>query len=1445
MKYLVKAKCVAFAAVMLIGTAAYGQFAWTSSPTPSTVPSNAFINVGDNEVHYYFQRVTYTAVLGVTAAADIIITMPADGSIAVAAPNGGVYTDGISLITSSILGVVSVSAADANSITVAVAAVNPILVGEVVTIIFPIVTDSSLSTTGPKTAYTFSTSDNLLDGAGAMTTVDSVTFAADIKPVTGITFDGTYLHDDGTTQTATDALGEYHPGEGDAAVLFTAAMPDWVIDNGTSEVSAADPWTGYEVALDGVNNGVGTAEIQFQVWASQTPGLEYLDNGVATALFRHNAGTEALADDFYEAGAMADALRTAGLTEGIWYIYISSSATADWALAQSDTLVVKHHPSFVDPDATTPPFQYDNMTDALYGAGEGQGIDYDHDTIEETTDGANDDIATLTLDTGNIVGYDATTGVTAYDYVDIYWHGKDVDDPDATVQVFLSLSAILDTSDVTVAAGLVDLAGATEITTAPMLLDDPVNYIRYTVSTSPVQTADDYYFYLVAWDGANKTVQIVTDATAAAVAPTALVTTIKHSPTFEFQDIYAAEGVAAPAGQVPLDTQTSAAVKVSWGETVLSARDIDASAGDPLIIKLYSVVSNQDNVGTVDGEHGTLVGVNPLSDAGLLGYAGTVLLETITDTLDGQLDNSYMWDFRSVTPALSEWAAGAGTEWEYFIYAVVSQGGDKVVVQYNSDGTYNPGVAADDRGFQITHSPYFQAKNPVPNSSIELVVRDNFTLEWEGFDYTSATAEVQMLISPTVSAIDYTALTWATIPAATNGVYWLDVTGALDGSTKPLLTDGILATTGSFSLNVSGLTDDIGAALAVRPSLWGPDPLGGDDDGAIGTEYDVWYFIDEDGDNFGVGTAEVPIKAPGTIFFSIEDPGTAQNLRISPNKPLTAAIGDVITLSVEMSTGAAGADIDQVNFAIDFESDYLSVVDAGAGPFTAGPTLTNAVINNSSLEGSTYELNGAFDGATVGAAATWEVIATFDVTVTANPAAGSPIHALITFVDDGAARETRLYDNNNLPVLTSYDGIAADVHLVRPGRITGNVEIEGRSDKAQDVSFLLVPRGSMQPISNTGYIAANDDDADATNGVGMTLDANGAYTLSAIPTGRYDLILRKGGYLDQKITNLTVAPMVDLAQNFLDGDKLFGGDAAGYDHDNSAGTLDVGDNQIDAIDDAPAFTAAMTATPDSSAWNVLADITGDSLIWADDWAIMVKNQNRTSEGVTYKAMPGSGNENLIASLALVSEAGNEKTYAVSISQSELRGYAVKLGITSDWELVSYADGLASHRPALDMHKSLGYDELFISATKGFNPINSDGIDLLTFTVKSLASDPEAISISSAEIVGLDGKLSKAVIEASAGLPKEFTLSQNYPNPFNPTTTINFALPAPGDVRLVVYNLLGQEVQTMVSGAMEPGAYHAMWNSMDNSGRKVSSGVYFYRLVVDGKIIATKKMLMLK
>ena len=88
-------------------------------------------------------------------------------------------------------------------------------------------------------------------------------------------------------------------------------------------------------------------------------------------------------------------------------------------------------------------------------------------------------------------------------------------------------------------------------------------------------------------------------------------------------------------------------------------------------------------------------------------------------------------------------------------------------------------------------------------------------------------------------------------------------------------------------------------------------------------------------------------------------------------------------------------------------------------------------------------------------------------------------------------------------------------------------------------------------------------------------------------------------------------------------------------------------------------------------------------------------------------------------------------------------------------------------------------------------------------------------------------------------PIKYSLEQNYPNPFNPTTTIDFSIPEATKVRLTIYNVLGEQVNILVSSELDAGKYSYQWNAGN-----VATGLYIYELRTD-KFVSVKKMLLLK
>jgi len=123
---------------------------------------------------------------------------------------------------------------------------------------------------------------------------------------------------------------------------------------------------------------------------------------------------------------------------------------------------------------------------------------------------------------------------------------------------------------------------------------------------------------------------------------------------------------------------------------------------------------------------------------------------------------------------------------------------------------------------------------------------------------------------------------------------------------------------------------------------------------------------------------------------------------------------------------------------------------------------------------------------------------------------------------------------------------------------------------------------------------------------------------------------------------------------------------------------------------------------------------------------------------------------------------------------------------------------------------------------------------------------ELLPVTGAEEFALAGA---AGSETQEVMPTEFSLEANYPNPFNPSTTIAYGVPEQATVRLSIYNMLGQEVSVLADGELMAGHYSVVWEAKDNTGKQLSSGVYFYRMTANGvsgkSYNAMQKMVLMK
>ena len=94
------------------------------------------------------------------------------------------------------------------------------------------------------------------------------------------------------------------------------------------------------------------------------------------------------------------------------------------------------------------------------------------------------------------------------------------------------------------------------------------------------------------------------------------------------------------------------------------------------------------------------------------------------------------------------------------------------------------------------------------------------------------------------------------------------------------------------------------------------------------------------------------------------------------------------------------------------------------------------------------------------------------------------------------------------------------------------------------------------------------------------------------------------------------------------------------------------------------------------------------------------------------------------------------------------------------------------------------------------------------------------------------------------VPENYSLSQNFPNPFNPSTTLKYSLKTAGHVRLDIYNVLGQNVRTLVDEYQDANNYTTIWDGCDNNGNVAASGIYMYR-IKSGDFTEIKKMVLMK
>jgi len=268
----------------------------------------------------------------------------------------------------------------------------------------------------------------------------------------------------------------------------------------------------------------------------------------------------------------------------------------------------------------------------------------------------------------------------------------------------------------------------------------------------------------------------------------------------------------------------------------------------------------------------------------------------------------------------------------------------------------------------------------------------------------------------------------------------------------------------------------------------------------------------------------------------------------------------------------------------------------------------------------------------------------------------------------------------------------------------------------------------------------------------------------------------------------------------------------------------------------------------------LGDANGDGLVGIADVVYLIQYLYRGGPPppLEYGKLPGARPNRAFAQVWLSSSGASRTPGTAEIlirGTSDVDVAAVHLAIECDPRELTLSAVLPSHLQALQILSCQkdGILKVGVLNLKGESWIPAgNGVDLLILEAKG--ANLGSLRIKEAVLADRRGFVIPVKIvaegDAEESRPESFSLSQNCPNPFNPQTRIDYALPVDCDVRIGIYNLLGQRVRVLVDEHQGVGHKRVYWDGKDERGVEVASGIYFYKIHA-GEFVQTKKMLLLK
>jgi hypothetical protein len=999
---------------------------------------------------------------------------------------------------------------------------------------------------------------------------------------------------------------------------------------------------------------------------------------------------------------------------------------------------------------------------------------------------------------------------------DLQYRVNDYDDAVVNVRLYLSKKSDLDTNSVGVDGWLTEIADTTILIKTATSTDSAYTFdISDTLKAStvhannPYMIKGNYYVYVNAVDGDGQK----------AVQKSSSYIQVKHSPSSGSGTRFEIDRPVS--GNTRVETRDQKYLTINWSTTGLN--DLD----DVAELAIY--------YDTTTANWGTNVsGLLASTTAKLItgGTGGFSLTEN-----DSPPDSlQFTWDLSAATSSLLPISNGY-----YDFYVLVRDEDDTVMAQSRGDVQF---IHSPDLDFKFNLGGALAKGEGTAVRQVVINKGETFRFSWDGSDLDQS--QYVRLVVSRQDNYNYDALTFP------------DETGTADAWIVNS-TDGT-----QTNARVVGLTS--GVYNWFSGNMTEMDSVDGD--------YYVYAFVSTDANSSTWSnsttvkfTAEGQFRLTGTESTS----NTDYDVQLVPSI-FTTNKSDTARVYVYVDT--KGETVDEVGFHIKIDTSRFEIIDqnsteSGTQPFLVEDSYFMSGSGITLVEDS-LEVVVAVEGDSVTPAEVYYNLRfrKIDPAVSGGSVSSDTVIASFLLRSKGTDSTTTNYSNiyfDNENVTVSNNGTPRNISVPTPaakvytnplGRIRGRIQLQGRDYFVNTATVELRPYGSGIAITDSEYKDANDKVL-TTNGVQVYMDRDGFFELVKVPTGTYDLVVKVDGWLSGQRRNISIVPG-DLEQGmdphfdnsadpvdrgYLYAGDVSSGDAAGYP-----------DNYVDE-DDITYMAANYGAIPTGLV--AKCDLNGNGEVDFEDLSWVSLNVGE--EGVPPVYNKNSGGDNALAYLKLngiPDRTFRDQEFELQVwakNINDLRGYTFtmcydpdKIEIMNEYMAIEEGDFLVSGNPSnrsifFTIQNKKGIE--FVNVLMGYvEPAIGEGV-IATIKMKSLV-DGERPDISVVDIKVANSVNRFFRLKDVSQVPDEFGLSQNYPNPFNPETRIKFQLPMTSKVVLKVYNVLGQEVRTLVNTEMKAGFHSIVWDGRNQTGVRVASGIYIYRIKA-GNFVTSKKMTLLK